>query len=675
MIRNQQKVSSTNIVPGIRLNLNPFEQRSGSARVLRNWTPTFNRLTRKAFAPKFHATADTASGSVWAVKEFNYHRANAPETQLLIFRSDGKVYKATGGSELEIFPGLTGFTALSSRPQPVQIGNFLVWGDTENAFIYDGRSIRAWGLAREPTVLPVVAADTGNITAAGGLSATVTWVVLDEQGNRVHESSRSPVSAFQILSGQGLKVTKTTMGTPPAATTHWSVYMSENNLSAIRLRAATTPIVTDFVVIADLPAATSPIEPIRNDPPPASNIMSTWKNRIAMVDRNDRRRVWFTAFGEVNGLLNGAGAESVSGADSSSVSDIVNEFLFPRQVNCLVEHEDLLFIFTQVQGHVIMGTGGILDAAGNRDLFSGQQFSEGAAGARAAVSTPFGLAWFTPGRQVWLWPGAETKIDIGQDIQTILENIPSASMDSVELHWWDGNGKKWLMMAVDAPAGEDPEGSTAQRLFIYDFSLRSDQQRPGEWFEWADVTTTSIGTYIEGGQRFLLTGDSSGDVYQQDVIADPAHLSRSAILGRTYLGSSIQNNPAATMTTGLIMPSGDLWSTGLYIGLVRGSHDGPSTSIGSNPTVNSAIDPLDPDTTPSIALTLGSADTSGEFRAWLLNEAGGTEGGALARQFQFKLSYAAGSSNNAEADGRTTVALEALYKLSFSWQPQQELAK
>ena len=672
MIRNQQKVSSTNIVPGIRLNLNPFEQRSGSARVLRNWTPTFNRLTRKAFAPKFHATPDTASGSIWDIIDFNYHRANAPESKLLIFRSDGKVYKATGGSELEIFPGLTGFTALSSRPQPVQIGNFLVWGDTESAYIYDGRSIRAWGLARA-TTKPGVSATGGALTAS--VTATVTWVVLDEQGNRVHESSRSPVSDTQALSSDSLIIDKSGVGSPPAGATHWSAYMSEATASATRLRVATTAIVTDTVTITAFPAATSPIEPIRNDPPPASNIMSTWKNRIAMVDRNDRRRVRFTAFGEVDGLLNGAGAESVSGADSSSVSDLVNEFLFPRQVNSLVQHENLLFIFTQTNGHVIMGTGGILDSLGNRDLFSGQQFSEGAAGARAAVSTPFGLIWFTPGRQIWLWPGFETKIDISHDIQTILENIPSASMDSVELHWWDGNGKKWLMMAVDAPAGEDPEGSTAQRIFIYDFSLRSDQQRPGEWFEWTDVTATSIGTYTEGGQRFLLTGDSSGDVYQQDVIADPAHLSRSAILGRTYLGSAIQNNPAATMTTGLIMPSGDLWSTGLYIGLVRGSHDGPSTSIGSNPTVNSAIDPIDPDTTPSIALTLGSADTSGEFRAWLLNEAGGTEGGALARQFQFKLSYAAGSSNNAEADGRTTVALEALYKLSFSWQPQQELAK
>jgi len=117
-----------------------------------------------------------------------------------------------------------------------------------------------------------------------------------------------------------------------------------------------------------------------------------------------------------------------------------------------------------------------------------------------------------------------------------------------------------------------------------------------------------------------------------------------------------------------MLPNSDSEAVGLYISFVRGTQDGPTTSVGSNPTLLSAIDPIDPDTAPTITLTPGSAKNSGEFEAWLLPETGGIEGGALARQFLFQSDYAAGSSNNGESDGRTTVALEAIFKEGFSWQ-------
>lgn len=670
-IRKQQKVASASIVPGVQLNLNPFQQTIGTARILRNWHPNRNRLLRKPFAPQFHTTASTATGSVWDIIDFNFHRASAPESQLLIFRSDGKIYKRTGGAELEIFPGSTGLAALSSRPQPIQLGNFLVWSDTETAYIYDGRTIRLWGITRDTVFggsnTSVVA---GGSIGVGAVTVTMTWVILDEAGNRVHESSRSDIASETTTSGN--ETIRVSIASPlltiPSDVTHWSIYISEGLASAVRRRIATTVVATTSVDVTSLPAATVSAEPIRNDPPPASPVMAVWKNRALIRDDDDPRRARFTAFGEVDGLINGAGAESVPGSGVNSVSDLTNEFLFPTKTIGYVEHENQMFVYTPKTVHVIMGTGGVLDALGNRDLVSGRQFTKGAAGPRAMASTTHGLAWMTSGRQIWLWPGGDRIIDIGFHIQEQLDEIPEADLADVTFKWWDGNGKEWLLITLNVPDAESLTGTATNRILGYDLSRPLGEDTPGQWFEWTDITATVVGEYTDGGQRFLLVGDSSGNVSQLDTICDPAHLNRSMILGETYLGSSIQNNPAAKMRTGLMLPNSDSEAVGLYISFVRGTQDGPTTSVGSNPTLLAAIDPIDPDTAPTITLTPGSAKNSGEFEAWLLPETGGVEGGALARQFLFQSDYAAGSSNNGESDGRTTVALEAIFKEGFSWQ-------
>jgi len=52
-IRQQKKLSSLAIVPGIRMDLNPLSQVNGSARILRNFIPERGRLIRKAFSPDY----------------------------------------------------------------------------------------------------------------------------------------------------------------------------------------------------------------------------------------------------------------------------------------------------------------------------------------------------------------------------------------------------------------------------------------------------------------------------------------------------------------------------------------------------------------------------------------------------------------------------------------------
>jgi len=220
MIRDQKKITSLGLVPGITLDQNPFASGGNSARILRNFVPDKGRLLRKPFSPRFTSTPSGVAGTdrVWHIVDFKFTRNGAPQTQLLIFRSNGRVYKRVAGYETEIFPAATSFSALSQRPFVGQLNNRLFFSDGVSSYVYDGRvPIQVWGLART-TPAPAVSAVAGSLTAATGLKAVVTWVVLDETGTRVHESSRTDKSAFQVLSAQNLRIDITALSPPARAT-------------------------------------------------------------------------------------------------------------------------------------------------------------------------------------------------------------------------------------------------------------------------------------------------------------------------------------------------------------------------------------------------------------------------------------------------------------------------
>ncbi|KKL11549.1 hypothetical protein LCGC14_2544720, partial [marine sediment metagenome] len=99
-IRNQQKISSLGIVPGIRLALNPFAQQVGSARILRNFVPERGRLARKGFSPDFtsrnlfsNTGFDSWSGSTLEGWTDGGQSGGSEETSLVV---SGSAYKITG---------------------------------------------------------------------------------------------------------------------------------------------------------------------------------------------------------------------------------------------------------------------------------------------------------------------------------------------------------------------------------------------------------------------------------------------------------------------------------------------------------------------------------------------------------------------------------------------------
>ncbi len=695
MIREQAKVVTRNIVPGMSLDLNPFAQAQESARILSNFIPERSRLTRRAFAPFFSFDSD---GSLpLAVKNFRYTRAGAQYTKLVVFRFNGKVAIRDGsGKEQEILPANTGFSVLNGKkPFVGQLSNRLFFSDGTSSYVYDGRSVRVWGLARSTTAPVVTAANVaGAIVAATGVKGCFTWVRLDEENNRVHESSRSNINAsFVVIGGVDDAVTLDVTGlTAPSGATHWSGYISELDGSEVYRRTNTTLLTTLTYTATAFPASTTPKAPIRNDPPPPSTIGCVAKNRIFLRDNANPNTWYFSALGEVKGLLNGAADESFCGYGTNSISDISNsDFIPDREVRAMTEHENAIFIFSESKGYAIVGELNLLDNRSPRSIVKLQQFSEGCMGPQAICSTPYGLTWMSTGHRLLLWNGAQQLENIGEPLKPLFDlNLTlnttgwSTGAEDAVLYWWSGNNRQWLICSY--PAADLVQVGNYFTPFIYDFSIPT-SQHSGSWSRWDLVSATCIGEYQDPfGERFLLMG---GDIWTHvlnlDVACSPAHLDRSFVVGKTYPHSAVVSNPKAVIRTSLQNPSQqDVWTVINYLTSTTGDQVAPGVpAVGTftEPTITSWIDVEDPDTPGTgITLALDSALTSAEKRAWFVPQAVGAGnnvniGGALCKTFIVQMEYASGTDSTGNADGRQTVRLNSIYKLGYVFVQKKEMSR
>ena len=624
---------------------------------------------------------------VWKIVDFQYRRANGNYSKCIVFRANGKVYERQSGWEQEIFPAHYGFSVLTKKPFADVIPNRLFFSDGSSSYVYDGRTVQAMGMGRSTTAPTVTAANVGgSIVAATGVKGCVTWVVLDEAGNRVHEGSRSAVNAsFVVIGGADDAVTVDVSALSiPARATHWSAYISELDGSEVFRRAATTVKSTTSVTITAFPASTTAKAPIRNDAMPATTVGKVAKNRMFVRDDSNPNKYLFSALGEVKGLSNGSAEESFpDSTSSSSVSDISNsDIIVEREIRAFLDHENIVFVFGRDKGYALIGELNLLDNRAPRSLVKLQQFTEGCAGPDAAVSTPYGLAYMTPQRKIHLWAGGEELSDIGEPVQKILDTIAQEDLPQAELFYWSGNGRAWLLVsirAMDYDINDEASLDPHHRLLVYDFKYlapRPDGSREqGSWFEWTDIEATSLGTYRDAdGHQFLLAGDYFGHVKQLDTMCQPTHLNLSFKLGQTYLASSPSNNPACEFRTGLIHPNGDSWCVVQYEVLTLGDELAPGggTRTGftngslTAPSLFYSVDNEQPDVEfEGNTISLMTALSTQEQRGWLGD-------GLLCKNVALRAEWAAGADISTGTGSRTIAMFNTIYKLALTHSPRKE---
>lgn len=664
----RQKLQISDLLIRDSASRNPYASKPDQG-FIQNFAPDYGMLRRVPFMPPFHTSA--SSSRVWHMVDFQFQRDLARNQQLLIFKADGKVYKRQAGRELEIFPGKTSFAAFVQKPAYVNLADRLHVSDGSQYLIYDGWDWFTGGLVAPAA--PAVALVAGSLTGTYKVAVTAVHI---RNGVRIHESSRS-AAVSNVPAAQNIRVTQPTLD---ARATHWSVYMSELSTSDVYRRVATVQIGSTTTDISAVPASTSPTAPIRNDPPQPSRVMTLWKNRIAMRDEQALSNLWFTAFAEVKGLINGAPEESLCGRGSASISDIVNSWTLPdsgEPIQGAVWHEEFLWVFSDRNGYVVKGEGSLLDSRGLRDFFPQHIFTLGLASPWGALSSPFGLIMMSQDRKLWLWDGSSETVDIGIDIQKRLNLLTPTQLSEMNMWYWEGGGNTWLVIPF------------SDRLEIFDFSVRTEDSPKGVWFSiagFSDVPTT-VGEMTLSGQKSLLVGLNDGSVVQVDndytrsvTVRQPAHLNLSMILGNTYLGATPQNSPSATVRTGGYPPQAGSWVEGMYMEIVhRGTGDTSATGIrGIEPTVTFFNDEIDPNnpvganvlTLAPVGTTNPSAAVS-EKRGWLFTAIHQSCAGKLGKRFQLQLDYAT-TANDGQA--RKQVINDEILQLGFTWIPRGDLA-
>lgn len=550
----------------------------------------------------------------------------------------------------------------TSKPAIAQIANRLHVSDGRIYRIYDG-----WHWVTAGLDAPTDFDNSDTSLTGTGLSGTyrvaISAVHIRNSNGvdiRIHESNRSAL-ASESPSNQSIRVSIASV-TMPARATHWSVYMETPAESGVLRRVSTLPISTTTYDISAEPSSTAPLAPERNDPAQPSHIIAQWKNRVAWRSESNPDLFGFSAFGEVNGLLNGAGDECQPGRlGSNSLSDVVNEWQIPdggQPMQCAVYHGEVLWIFTDRHGFYIQGEGALLDDQELRDFRPQKGLDFGAAGPNAALSTPQGLAVMSHEHKLWLWKSGPEAIDIGHDIQNRLDDLTEEQLNNIGMVYWSGEGWDWLMLPL------------ADRIAVFDFSLGTEKSPVGGWFSLTfDSVPTCISIY-HPGHKFLLSGHADGSVRQLATICQPAHLDLSAKLGETYLGSAVQNSPIARIRTGPLTNEKGQWTEFKYIQYYHLGHTDTTNISTSDPIIKAYYDQTNP-TTPDNGITLTSATVSGsnERRAYFAPSSTASAVGALAKSVNIEMGW---TSTDTDSATRPQLVNNEILRIAITSQPRSE---
>lgn len=325
---------------------------------------------------------------------------------------------------------------------------------------------------------------------------------------------------------------------PPRAT-HWHIYASEAETSNVGLYLATVPVATmEYIDQSPFVGTvgsvfTSTSRPISNDPPFSTLIMEVHKRRLWQRRGTFKNFIGFTVYEEGQRGVDGRREESMRGVDDNTVSPAgqVNEFSYPDEsdeVRAMKSWGDALYIATEDEIIPLYG-----ESYDDFALSQITSFVVGVAGRFAMEPTPFGLAFVSYDRKVYLYPSqgvpanadvTATLIEIGRPLRTKLEDIKPADLDNVRLRYYNYGRRNWLVLSFQ-------DTGSVYHTWIFDFETRG-------WFELSRGVSSLDVWEVSAGKRVLLGGGTDGFLWVLDDLTG------------TYAGSG--NYAAATFKPALI---------------------------------------------------------------------------------------------------------------------------
>ncbi len=333
------------------------------------------------------------------------------------------------------------------------------------------------------------------------------------------------VATLKLSSAIGGAIVNQPFVIAPRRATHWHLYASESEGSKIGFYLAAVPITafsyTDLSPwLGDAGSLFQKIErPFRNDPPPASGLLTLHKDRIFRRDDRTPNFFNFTAYEEVAAFLNGAESESVPGADKNTLSDLLNENSVPdtsTRIRNLCSHADALYIGTEKKLIPLLGTS--IDDFAFSDVTA---INVGLAGRFASCSTHHGLAFMSYDRKVYLFPllmqplsymnMQEQLVEIGKPKRNTFKNVNPTALDQVQFTHYNHGARDWLVISFQ-------NQQLAYETWVFDFDTKG-------WFTLQQGFRFVTVFEPYPGQKVLVGGSPDGNIYvidDQDALYPPA---------------------------------------------------------------------------------------------------------------------------------------------------------
>jgi hypothetical protein len=397
----------------------------------------------------FVQTLDNATTNVCL---FSYQNGTTGATEL--FYVNGKsLRKITSAGETELDAAITAAADGVRMPYAEFRNRFLIGTKTNGLHWLNP----ATGATRKCGVTPPGAAPTLAAGAAGILSGVYkgAYTYVNDQGN---ESNPCPLTATFTAASQQIAWSGITAG--PTGTVSRRLYRTTANGALYLYLTVISDNVTTTYTDNNADTSLGSVMDEDNDVPPTNilQIINTSK-RVYLVDGSDGITLWACKFDDETGEPN---FEAYPPALSIEIPFLGGEDHF----HAAIDFNNVLYAAGKWSIHAIHG-----DPATGIQRY--QALDEGLASPYAWCLTPDGILYVSNGKKLKLWAGEGAPVDLGVDIQGLLDNMYVGTyyptLSAVELIYDDSRNQVLIQYPYSSGGGPP---STNLRGFVLDWDTK-----------------------------------------------------------------------------------------------------------------------------------------------------------------------------------------------------------
>jgi hypothetical protein len=382
-----------------------------------------------------------------------------------------------------------------------------------------------WGIDA-PASAPAVALSAGTLTLTWGRTYVYCFVskYTDSLGiERVHVGPPSPISAHTGPTASGIvDLTDIGASTDPQVTHIWvfATVDSPLNTSATFFFMAELTNGTTSYGDANLDTALdqTKLAPFDNNPMPPSAILTTFQNRVWAANGSMLR---YSGFSEITlGIPE----------ESWPLDAFFNVPAGTRTITAMttLQTGTVLAVLTPDTWFGYTGT----DAASFTEI--DRIATPGCVGKFAIATTPFGVAWLSPSKRLFMWTGTGSVPEISSDVTNSypgtygMEDLSDADLSTVQLQWFS-YGKYHFLMAFCRTTDSPDLSPNLNLIQIWSIPVKGTQST-GEYTGSSQffnqiggiyetdkipaVSLTGTGIVKVGSTPYVYMGDASGNVYR-----------------------------------------------------------------------------------------------------------------------------------------------------------------